>query len=142
MTPDADVPGAEHGVDVDVPRDAAWRFWTHVPNWAVDAAIDTVRLDGPFRAGARGETVQRGGGTVRWTVLEVDDGQRAVLEIPAGALTARFTWRFTELPGGRTRLTQHVGVHGPREPAAAVAAELARGMPDGMARLAAAMTRG
>ena len=135
-------PDAWHAVEVDLPPAEAWRYWTHVENWAVDAAIDRVRLDGPFRVGGRGETVLHGGSAVvPWTIAEVDDGRRAVLEIPAGALTARFTWRFEQLSRARTRLTQHVTVHGPESEAVAAATELAQTMPAGMARLAAAMER-
>jgi uncharacterized protein YndB with AHSA1/START domain len=133
---------ARHAVEVDMPPDEAWRYWTRVENWTVDAAIDHVRLDGSFRAGARGETVLRGSSdVVPWTIVEVDDGRRAVLEVPAGGLTARFTWRFEELPRARTRLTQHITVHGPDSEAAAAVTELAQTMPTGMARLAAAMER-
>ena len=137
---DTPPPRARHAVEVDLPRDAAWRYWTHVENWAVDAAIDRVRLDGPFRPGGRGETILRGSSeVVPWTIVEVDEGRRAVVVIPAGSLTARCAWQFEELPGARTRLSQEVTVHGPTGAAAAVVAELARTMPAGMARLAAAM---
>jgi hypothetical protein len=136
-------PGVRHVVQVDVPPADAWRYWIHVENWAVDAAIAHVRLDGPFRVGARGETVLRGGSeVVRWSVVEVVDGRRAVVEIPAGGLVARFTWRFDPLPRARTRLTQEITVHGPDSGAdAAAAAALAQTVPAGMARLAAAMER-
>ena len=139
---DSTPPRARHAVEVDLPRDAAWRYWTRVENWAVDAAIDQVRLDGPFRAGARGETVVRGSSKiVPWTIVEVEEGRRAVLDVHAGGLIARFGWQFEELPDGRTRMTQNVTVHGRPADAAAVAAELAQTMPAGMARLAAAMNR-
>jgi uncharacterized protein YndB with AHSA1/START domain len=133
---------ARHAVEVDVPPAEAWRYWTHVENWAVDPAVDHVRLDGSFRAGAHGETVLSGSyEVVSWTIVEVDDGKRAVLEIPAGGLIARCTWWFDQLPRARTRLTQHIIVHGSDSEAAAAAAELAQTMPAGMARLAAAMER-
>jgi uncharacterized membrane protein len=141
-TTDTTPPQARHTVEVDLPRDAAWRYWIHVENWAIDAAIDHVRLDGPFRAGARGETVVRSSSEpVRWTIVEVDEYRQAVVDIPAGGLIARFIWQFEELPGMRTQVTQNVTVHGDTGDAAAVAAELAQTMPTGMARLAAAMKR-
>jgi hypothetical protein len=135
-------PQARHSVEVDLPRDAAWRYWTHVENWAIDAAIEKVRLDGPFGPGSRGETVVRSSSEiVSWTTVEVDERRRAVVDIPAGGLIARFIWQFEELPAMRTRVTQHVTVHGRTGDTAVVAAELAQTMPTGMARLAAAMKR-
>jgi uncharacterized membrane protein len=141
-TTDTAPPRARHAVEVDVPRDAAWRYWTRVENWVLDAAIERVRLDGPFRAAARGETIVRGSPEIlSWAIVEVDEGQRAVVDIPTGGLTARSVWQFEELPGMRARVTQTLTVHGPPGEAAAVAAKLAQTMPAGMAQLAAAMKR-
>ncbi len=60
----------EHSVEVGVGRETAWRFWTNVENWVLDADIEWVTLDDPFRAGARGTTKTRGliGGS-HWLAL-------------------------------------------------------------------------
>jgi hypothetical protein len=45
----------EHSVDCEVTAEFAWGFWTNVNNWAFDSDIESVEIDGPFAAGARGQ---------------------------------------------------------------------------------------
>ena len=49
----------EHSVECPVRAEFAWRFWTDVRNWAMDADVESVKLDGPFASGSRGATITR-----------------------------------------------------------------------------------
>jgi hypothetical protein len=43
-----------HSVECPVEREFAWGFWAEFENWtAVDPAMESVRLDGPFAAGIK-----------------------------------------------------------------------------------------
>jgi hypothetical protein len=130
-----------HRVECAAGREFAWAFWSEVGNWAaVDPAVESVKLDGPFAAGARGETRPRGVGPVEWRLAEVNEGRGAVVEISLPGASVRFAWEFEELSEGVTRITQRVTMEGGR------AGEYVEGMrmleqnmPAGMGRLAEAI---
>ena len=123
----------EHAVVCRAPKEFAWRFWTDVSQWVLDADIEGVTLDGPFAAGARGVTRSRSSGVIAWRIAEVDPGTSAVLEFPAPGATGRFAWRF-EAEGSGTRMIQLVTFAGEQAEAfatavgPALAASLAAGM--------------
>jgi hypothetical protein len=129
----------EHSVVCPVSLAVAWQFWTTVDNWRLDADVESVQLDGPFAAGARGTTVSRRSGRIEWRIAAVE-GTSAVIEIPAGNAVGQFRWSFTDL-GGRTRITQVVSLAG--EGAAALAEQFAAAfeanLPAGMEKLCESM---
>jgi hypothetical protein len=132
-----------HTVECTVGREFAWAFWSDVGNWAaVDPAVESVSLDGPFRAGARGETRPRGGGPVAWRLAEVSEGRGALVEISLPGAAVRFAWTFEESAGGGASITQRVTLEGERagEYAEGMKA-LERNMPAGMGRLAEAIAK-
>jgi len=45
----------EHSIDCRVSAEFAWAFWTNVRNWALDADVESIEIDGPFAA-VRGES--------------------------------------------------------------------------------------
>lgn len=49
----------EHTIECSVSSEFAWDFWTNVSNWALDAELDSVDIQGPFVAGAQGVTQAR-----------------------------------------------------------------------------------
>jgi hypothetical protein len=102
----------QHSVEARVSREAAWRFWTRVENWVLDAGIEWVTLDGPFEAAVRGTTKTRGADLVQWEIAEMSEGETAVIEIPLPGAAARFAWKFEELVEERTRLTQQITLSG------------------------------
>ena len=112
MVEDQTVWEFEHSIDCSVPVEFAWNFWTTVSNWALDADIETVELDGPFAAGTRGITKTKSFGEVRWQIAEVQSG-RAVIEFPLSGALGRFVWTFEDT-GERTRITQRCTIHGDR----------------------------
>ena len=126
----------EHAVECPVSREFAWQFWSKPENWLFDTSAESVTLDGPFAAGSHGTTKPRGGDLIHWQLVEVEDGHRAVIEIVLPGAVVRFHWRFEDLPNAATRITQRVTMEGERSADyMAGAAELEKGIPEGMARL-------
>ena len=101
----------EHSVECPVRAEFAWRFWTDVRNWAMDADVESVKLDGPFASGARGATITRSRGRVEWRLADVEAGRSAIIEFPVEGAVAQVRWIFEDL-GERTRLTQRIGLVG------------------------------
>ena len=133
----------EYSVECLVSRDFAWQFWTDVANWAVvDPAVESVKLDGPFAAGAKGTTKPRGSDSVEWRVTEVEDRSRALIEMPAPGAVLRCLLTFEDSLNGGTRITQRMSLDGERaEDYAWIGAEMEKGMPEGMQKLAEAIRR-
>jgi uncharacterized protein YndB with AHSA1/START domain len=129
----------EHSVKTTPDRDFVWRFWTDVNNWAFDTSIEWIRLEGPFASGTQGTTKSPGVDPMRWVLKEVEAGRRAVIEVALDGATLRFHWRFEDIDGGGTRITQRVSLAGANAELVArqAASEFERGIPQGMERLAA-----
>lgn len=132
-----------HSVECRVGRAFAWAFWSDVRNWAtVDPAVESVRLDGAFAAGAWGETRARGQGPVGWRLAGVEDGRGATIEMGLPGAVLRFAWAFEESAGGGTRITQHVTLEGARAGDYAEGLKgLEAGIPEGMRKLAEAIAK-
>ena len=131
----------EHSVDCRASRACAWQFWSNVENWLFDTSVEAITIDGPFAAGTRGTSKPRGGDLINWQLVEVEDGRRAVIEILLPGAVVRFHWQFEELTDAATRMTQRVTLGGERAADyLAGAAELEKGIPEGMRRLAAEIT--
>ncbi|MBZ5607393.1 MAG: SRPBCC family protein [Acidobacteriia bacterium] len=141
MLPDKNAWTFEHSVDCGVPAEFAWNFWTNVSNWALDPDVESVEIDGPFTAGARGFTNSRSSGRVEWRIVEAQPG-KAVIEFPLKNAVGRFVWTF-EAMGGRTRITQRCTLHGEQAGvyAKAVGPSLEAGIPAGMRKLCEAMEK-
>lgn len=90
----------EHSINCDVSSEFAWDFWANVRNWTLDADVESVEIDGPFAAGARGFTNSKSSGRVEWRIVDVQPG-RAVIEFPLPGALGRFVWTFEGI-GGRT----------------------------------------
>jgi hypothetical protein len=132
----------EHSVPADVSRDRAWAFWTSVDNWRIDAAIEWVSLDGLFEAGVRGVTKSRGSEPVEWRIEEASPPARAVIAMDFPGAVVTFEWTFETEPSA-TRIRQRVRISGPRagDYVLLAEAELVPNMPEGMRKLAEAMSR-
>lgn len=133
-----------HYVECPASREFAWRFWSDVRNWvAVDPALESAELDGPFATGTTGTTKPRGQDPVHWRLVEVLDRSSAVIELAAPGAVLRFHWKFEDSAAGGIRLTQHVSIEGPRadEYSTTVGPEMEKGIPQGMQRLSAAIAK-
>ena len=125
-----------YSIECPLNRAFAWQFWSHVENWLFDVSVESVVLDGPFAAGTTGTTKPRGGDPLNWQLIEVEAGRRAVIAITLPGAVVKFHWRFEDLPNDATRISQQVTLEG--ESAAdylAGAAELEKGIPEGMRKL-------
>ena len=58
----------ESSIVCEVALEFAWRFWTDISNWALDADVESVTLDGDFAAGSRGVTQSKSSGRIEWRV--------------------------------------------------------------------------
>lgn len=125
----------EHSIDCRVTADFAWAFWTDVPNWRLDADVNSAEIDGPFAAGARGVTNSKSSGRIEWRISEVQ-GLSATIEFPLADAVGRFVWTFEPIPSG-TRITQRCTLEGEKADgyAQAIAPSLEAGIPAGMRKL-------
>jgi hypothetical protein len=132
----------EHAVECPVSREFAWQFWTQIDNWMFDISVESVTLDGPFATGTRGTTKPRGLDLINWQLIDVQDGHSAVIEINLPGAVVTFRWQFADLPNTATRMTQQVTLAGERTADyLAGAAELEKGIPQGMRKLAEEITK-
>jgi hypothetical protein len=130
----------EHSVLSRVTPEAAWAFWTDVSNWMFDPSVKSVKLDGPFAAGARGVTEPSGGAErIEWYIREAGPGH-ALIEIPLPGAVAAFRWTFVGVEGG-TQITQRVTLSGADSDQYLDVAEskLRAGILEGMGKLAQLM---
>lgn len=125
----------EFAIDCAVAVEFAWNFWTDVRNWASDSDVDSIEIDGPFAAGARGFTNSKSSGRIEWRIAEVRPGN-AVIEFPLPGAVGRFVWTFEET-AGCTRITQRCTLQGEQADAysKAIAPGLEAGIPAGMKKL-------
>lgn len=134
----------EYSVQSSVSREFAWQFWTNVANWpVVDPSVESVQLNGAFAAGTTGTTKQRGLDPIAWQILEVQDGYRAVIEIPAPGAVCRFVLLFADAANGGAQITQQASLDGEQaaDYAQTIGPELANGIPQTMRRLVEEMQR-
>ena len=131
----------EHSVVCGVTVPFAWGFWTDVRNWALDADVESIEMDGPFAAGTSGFTQSKSSGRVDWRIAEAGKG-RAVIEFPLPGALGRFVWTFEDTGGG-TRITQHCTLQGEQADtfAKAIGPSLEAGIPAGMEKLCEAMQK-
>jgi hypothetical protein len=129
----------KHSVETDATPAFAWRFRTDVANWSDPPA--RFAMDGPFEDGACGTTLMPGQAPLRWRITDVIPGKSFVVVMHLDQAVLAFEWRFDELPGHRTKLTQEVVLSGDNAPAYAEQVEAGFGsnLSAGMERIAAEM---
>ena len=134
----------EQSVQAPVSREFAWQFWTDLANWpVVDVSVESAHLNGPFAAGTTGTTKPRDQGPIEWHILEVQDGHRAVIEIPAPGAALRCVWLFADAPNGGAQITQQASLEGEQaaDYAQTFGPELENGIPQAMRRMVEEMAR-
>jgi len=135
----------KHSVIAQAPRQAVWDFVSQIDNLArVEGdAVESMTIDGPFQAGARGTTKMRGQEPTRWRLVEVKALERAVTEVELTEAVVRFAWTYEELTDGRTRMSQHIVLEGPGAEAYVPVMEqyFAPNVSQGMERLAEEVAR-
>ena len=133
----------EHTIVVEAAASEAWRFWSHVENRAFDAAIEWVKLNGPFETGSVGWTKSHGQEPTSWALVDVRSGKGAVIEMKLQDSVARFAWDFEPVSRDRTHLHQQITLVG--KAVASYSAEMRRAIEadfiEGMAKLAQEIER-
>ena len=104
-----------YSVVANASRQVVWEFISNVDNLArfEGDAVESITLDGPYQAGAKGTTTMRGQEPTYWRLVEVIPPERTVTEIPLTDAVIRFSWTYDELSDGRTRMTQQIMLEGP-----------------------------
>ena len=129
-----------HSVIADANRQTVWEFISNIDNIArlEGDAVESMTLDGPFQTGTRGTTKMRGQEPKYWRLADVAPPERATLEMDLPGAVLRFAWTYDEVSEGRTRLTQHLVLEGPRAEGYIPFMEgnFVVNIPKGMARLA------
>jgi Polyketide cyclase / dehydrase and lipid transport len=131
----------EYSVESDASPQFAWAYWTNIANW--DDPPATFELEGSFGPGSRLITTIPGQEPRHSIIQEVGPDRTATIEMELPGATLRFDWRFDEVTGNRTRITQRLTLSG--ENAGAFVKDVASGfepnVPQGMRKLAAAVAR-
>lgn len=127
----------EYSIEADVSPAFAWRVRTNVSSWNDPPA--RFALHGPFEAGSRGTTQVPDQAPLHWRIRDVRTGKSFAIEMQLDGAILAFEWQFDELPGHRTKLTQHIVLSGDNAPAfaAQVEAGFRPSLEDGMRRIAA-----
>jgi len=132
----------ECSVECSASREFAWQFWTNVSNWPViDSAIEVAEIDGPFAAGAKITTKPSGHPSTVSEVVEVEDGHRAVIEIPIPGAVLKCFWGYEDFGNG-TRITQRMVIEGNSvDDYSAIEKMMEQTLPQGMQRVADAIAQ-
>src|SRR3954463_11309759 len=130
----------EHSVEAPVSPAFAWDWRTDVKNW--DDPPAQFQFDGPFATGSRGATRLPGQEPLRWQIRDVRPGRSFTIEMPLDRATLSFEWRFDAVSERQTRLWQRIVLEGDNGAAYApqIRAAFTSSLPDGMTRIATALT--
>lgn len=105
----------EHSVQTTASPATVWRLYRDVadwPNW--NGAVQSVQLDGPFRAGTSGKLTPPGAEPLPFTILAATEYTGYVSETAiAETVRLRATNTITPLPGGGSRITHRAELVGP-----------------------------
>jgi hypothetical protein len=129
----------QHSAECKATRQFAWRFWTDIANW--DDPSAEFDLDGPFESGARLTTTMPG---QRWesVIRELKPEREATIEMQLPDAILSFHWKFEELSGDQTLITQRLVLSGPNAQSFVAQASIMEvSVPEGMKRLVAAIER-
>ena len=128
-----------HSVECAVPREVAWAYWTNAENW--DDPPARFEFDGPFAVGTRLKTILPGQ-ELESVIRQVVQGRSARIEMDVMPALVAFDWRFEELDGRRTKITQRIRLSGGGAEAMVEQAKmLEQSVPQGMQKLAGNMER-
>lgn len=103
----------EHSVETDAMPEAIWRLWADVENWgAWNADIESIRMRGPFAAGAEIVMTPAGQDPVRLSVAEASVGELFVDEARIDGLLLRTVHRIDRGERLRTRVMYRMEITG------------------------------
>jgi len=103
----------EHSIETDAAPKAIWRLWADVENWGDwNADIASIRINGPFAAGAEIVMTPAGQNPVHLIVAEAVAHELFVDEAHFGGLLVRTVHRLDQGGQGRTRVTYRMEITG------------------------------
>jgi hypothetical protein len=127
----------KHSIEGKVSRSAVWSLYSDVTTWAQwDDGIESIELDGEFRAGVSGKIKPKGQDELpfRLVLVSPDIGFSDVTDLPGSGIAIGFTHTLESVGEGVTRITHHVTITGPASHilGPAIGPEMAEGIPDTM----------
>jgi hypothetical protein len=135
----------KHSVIANADRQTVWEFVSNIDNLArfEGDAVESMTLDGPFQAGTKGTTKMRGQLPTKWELVVVKPPERTLTKLELPDAVVCFAWTYEELPDGRTRLSQHILLEGPKAEAYVPVMEehFAPNLRPGMSKLAEEIER-
>ena len=132
----------KHSVACKASKAFAWAFWTDVSNWErlEGAAVEWIKLKGPFEKGTSGETKMPGQDALQWKIVQLDLEHSATIDMPLHKAILKNKIIFAAVSENQTSITQVLSLEGVN------AYEYAEGMkmfetsaPQGLAKLAEAI---
>lgn len=123
----------EHAVECGAPREFAWKYWTNPANW--DDPPARFEFDGSFAVGTRIKTILPGQ-TLKSVIEGVEPGREATIQLAYGEARIAFEWKFEEITGTKTRISQRIEMGGTGDTALVEQAKLfEKTAPAGMQKL-------
>ena len=103
----------EHSIVTNARKETIWALYSRVESWPLwDHGIEDISLDGAFREGTKGKIKPEGQGLLsyRITLTDPEKGFSDETIIDDLRATIEFVHTFSDLPDGKTRLTNHITV--------------------------------
>ncbi|MFD1537593.1 hypothetical protein [Nonomuraea guangzhouensis] len=103
----------EHSIETNAMPEAIWRLWADVENWgAWNADIESIKISGPFAAGAEIVMIPAGEDPVRLRVAEATVDELFVDEARIDGLLLRTVHRLDRGERLRTRVVYRMEITG------------------------------
>ncbi len=106
----------EHSIVTNARKETIWALYSRVESWPLwDHGIKDISLDGEFREGTKGKIKPERQGLLgyRITLADSEKGFSEETVIDDLGATIEFVHTFSDLLGGKTRLTNHITVRCP-----------------------------
>lgn len=103
----------EHSIVTKARKETLWALYSRVESWPLwDHGIEGISLDGAFREGTKGKIKPEGQGALsyRITLADPEEGFSDETVIDELGAKIKFAHTFSDLPDGKTHLTNHLTV--------------------------------
>ena len=103
----------EHSIVINPRKETVWALYSRVESWSFwDHGIEDKSLDVAFREGTKGKIKPEGQGLLsyRITLADSENGFSDETVIDNLGATMEFVHTLSDLPDGKTRLTNHITV--------------------------------
>lgn len=103
----------ENSIVTDARKEHIWTLYSNVETWPLwDHGIEEISLDGEFREGTFGKIKPEEQEVLTYKITQADPNKGFSDETVIEGLNAtiKFIHTFSDLPDGKTRLTNHVTI--------------------------------